>query len=189
MLICLLFLLTGCWDNIAREERGFVVGSALDKADGETDERNELILTNQFVIPPGIGTNTIRGNASANAFTNLSATGDSIFAMDTDMASLTSKMPFFEHLQLLVVSEELISTPDLFSNIMDVFIRDKQMRRGVNVIATDKAKDILDIQPKSGELPALYIDSLLEESMKKTSLFKPVLVGDIHEHLLTNSSF
>lgn len=187
--LLLLFLLTGCWDNIAIEERGFVVGSALDKANDEADGRDELILTNQFVIPPGIGTNAISGNASSNAFTNLSATGDSIFAIDTDMASLTSKMPFFEHLQLLVVSEELISTPNLFSNIMDVFIRDKQMRRGVNVIVTDKAKDILDIQPESGELPAIYIDDLLEESLKKTSLFKPVLVGDIHEHLLTNSSF
>jgi len=190
-LLCLLLLilLTGCWDNIAIEERGFVVGSALDKSDEVTDEQDQLILTNQFVIPSGISTNAVGGGTGSSAFTNLSATGDSIFAMDTDMASLTSKMPFFEHLQLLVVSEDLIGTPNLFTNTLDVFIRDKQMRRGVNIIVAKDAKSILDIQPENEKIPTVYIEDLLKNSLEKASLFKPVSVGEIHEHLLTNSSF
>ncbi len=190
-LLCLLLLvlLTGCWDNISIEERGFVVGSALDKSDEATDEQDQLILTNQFVIPSGISTNAMGGDSGSSAFVNLSATGDSIFAMDADMASLTSKIPFFEHLQLLVVSEDLIGTPNLFTNTLDVFIRDKQMRRGVNIIVAKDAKSILDIQPENEKIPTVYIEDLLENSLEKASLFKPVSVGEIHEYLLTNSSF
>lgn len=184
-----MMLLTGCWDNVPIEERGFVVGSSLDKEEKKVNDNDELLLTNQFVIPPGIGSNASGESPQASAFVNLTAKGDSVFAMDADMASLTSKMPFFEHLQLLVISEELISTPKLFENTLDIFVRDKQMRRGINVIVAERAKDILEIQPKNEKLPAVYINDLLEDSLKKTSLFQPIHIGDIHEYLLTNSSF
>src|SRR5690625_2722024 len=186
----MMLFLTGCWDNVSIEERGFVVGVALDKENQKKNGNYQLTLTNQFVIPSGASTNTTGGSGDLNAFVNFSASGESIFAIDMDMASLTSKIPFFQHLQLLVVSEELISTPNLFANTLDIFVRDKQMRRGINVIVAEgEAKDILDIQPENEKLPAIYIDDMLEESLKKTSLFKPVYVGDIHEYLLTNNSF
>lgn len=184
----MIVLLTGCWDNISIEERGFVVGSALDKKDEKISGNYQLTLTNQFVVPTGLSTNGAGGEGQA--FVNLEGSGESIFAIDTDMASLTSKAPFFGHLQLLVISEDLMSTPNLFANTLDLFVRDKQMRRGINVIVSEgKAKDVLDIQPDNEKLPAIYIDNLLEDSLRKTSLFKPVYVGDIHEYLLTNNSF
>src|SRR5690625_2075693 len=190
--ICVLVmtLLTGCWDNVPIEERGFVVGSALDMKDGKIDGNYELTLTNQFVVPAGVSTTTGGGEGEQGAFTNLSASGSSVFAMDEEMASLTSKTPFFEHLKLLVISEELLSTPHLFANTLDMFVRDKEMRRGVKVVVAEgEAKALFDFKPENAKLPAVYIDDMLEDSLKKTSLFKPVRVGDIHEHLLTNESF
>lgn len=183
-----IMLLTGCWDNISIEERGFVVGTALDKKDEKGDGSYLLTMTNQFVVPPGVSTNG--AGIEQSAFVNLEGSGDSIFAIDTDMASLTSKAPFFGHLQLLVISEDLMLTPNLFLNALDLFVRDKQMRRGINVIVSEgEAKDVLDIQPENEKIPAIYIDNMLEDSLRETSLFKPVYVGDIHEYLLTNNSF
>ena len=182
-------MLTGCWDNVPIEDRGFVIGSAIDLKDGKVDGNYDLTLTNQFVVPPGLNS-PMNGGSGGKAFMNLSGSGDSVFAIDQEMASLTSKMPFFEHLKLLVVSDELLETPHLFADVLDVFVRDKEMRRGVKVVAAKgEAKDILGIQPENEQLPAVYINNLLEVSMKKTNLFKPMHVGDIHQMLLTNSSF
>lgn len=187
--ILMMTLLTGCWDNVPIEERGFVIGSALDMKDEKINGNYELTLTNQFVVPAGASTTTGGGGEEQEAFANLSASGNSVFAMDEEMASLTSKIPFFEHLKLLVISEELLSTPHLFADTLDMFVRDKEMRRGVKVVVTEEAKALFDFKPENAKLPAVYINDMLEDSLEKTSLFKPVLVGDIHEFLLTNRSF
>lgn len=195
VLLCLfiLLILAGCWDSTPIEERGFVVGSALDMKEGRTDGNQELTLTNQFVVPPAISAAAGEeggGSEAETAFTNVSASGDSIDAMDTEMASLTSKMPFFEHLKLLVISEELASESHLFANTFDIFLRSNQMRRTVKVVvAGDEARELLDFQPKNEQLPAVFINDMLEKSLEKTGLFKPALVGDIHQYLLRNNSF
>ncbi len=46
--------LAGCWDRVEIEDRGFVVGAALDLPDEGTEE-NKIKLTNQFVVPSGLG--------------------------------------------------------------------------------------------------------------------------------------
>jgi spore germination protein len=187
--LIMLMLLTGCWDNIPIEERGFVVGSAIDMKDSKTNGNYDLTLTNQFIVPTGLSTG-INQSGGPKAYMNLSASGTSVFAIDEAMASLTSKIPFFQHLKVLVVSKELVNTPHLLANIMDVFERDKEMRRSIKVIvAEDEAKKVLNALPENEQIPTMYINDLLEESLEKTSLFKPIHVGNIHEYLLTNESF
>lgn len=180
----------GCWDDVPIEDRGFVVGAALDMKGGKINGNYELTLTNQFVVPPALNSPMNGGGSGEKAFMNLSGSGNSVVAISREMASLTSKVPFYEHLKLLVVSDELLETPHLFADVLDAFVRNKEIRRFVNIVTTKGvAKDILDIQPENEQLPAMYIDNLLEVSLKKTSPFEPVNVGEIHQKLLTNSSF
>lgn len=187
LLVC---LLTGCWDSASIEEKGFVVGSAVDVKSGKVNGNYHLILTNQFVSPLGISTEAEEGAGDQKAYMNLIAGGESIFAMDEKMASQTSKIPFFEHLKVLVISRELAATPNLLADVMDMFVRDKEMRRGIKVIVADgQASSILDVLPENEQVPALYLDNLLEYSLENTSLFRPIEVGPIHEHLLKNDSF
>ncbi|WP_026908022.1 Ger(x)C family spore germination protein [Paucisalibacillus globulus] len=190
---CLLVVifLSGCWDVINIEERGFIMGMAIDLAEeGKINGNYQLTLTNQFVAPPRLGTPSGGGEAGGKAYMNLSASGESIYDISQDLANQTSKIPYFEHIKVVIVSEEVAAIPSLFADVLDVFIRNRDTRRGIKVIiAKGKAKDILNIQPEIEKLPSKYIDRILDNSLTKTGEMKPVRVGDIHEYLLAESSF
>ncbi|MGO4277101.1 hypothetical protein AB4Z22_45945, partial [Paenibacillus sp. TAF58] len=50
-LICMLFLLTDCWDRIEIDQRGFVVGVAIDYANAS---KHKFKGTYQIVVPSGL---------------------------------------------------------------------------------------------------------------------------------------
>lgn len=185
-------LLSGCWDMVNIEERGFIVAMAVDLAEDNENAKghNRIILTSQIAVPPNLGTPSNSGAGGGKGYMNLSATGESMYAIAQDVANQTNKIPFFEHVKLVVVSEEVAAIPELFANVMDVLIRNRDTRRGIKVlIAKGKAKDILNIEPENDKLPARYINKILDNSLTKTGEIRPVRVGDIHEYLLTESSF
>src|SRR5699024_11667123 len=65
----------------------------------------------------------------------------------SDLSSLTARQPFYEHLKVIVFSEELAREPGVFESLVDVFIRYHEMRRATRVfISRGNASDILDIR-------------------------------------------
>src|SRR5699024_12286200 len=78
MFLCSLLsgLLAGCWDEKNIEEHGFVVGTAIDQVDGQTKENLMIALTNEFVIPAGIGT-PAEGGRERKALVNVTVHGQS----------------------------------------------------------------------------------------------------------------
>lgn len=191
LILILIIVLSGCWDMVAIEDQGIIIGTAIDLSDNDQSKNNnELTLTNQFVVPSKLGTPSIGQGSEAKAFVNISANGDSMYAIDQEMASLTSKTPFFQHIKVLVVSEELATIPNFFTELLDIYIRDTEMRRGIKVILADgKAKDILEIHPEDEPLPAMFIDKLLETSFKSTGQLKPLEIGKIHEFHLKKMNY
>lgn len=189
-LCCLLsVILTGCWDQKNIEEHGFVVGSAIDLAEDQTKEHVNIALTNQLVIPGQIGTPE-QGGGEEKAFLNLTSEGESMFNINRHMASQTSRIPFYEHLKVLIVSEELAEKPQLLASLMDFFIRDHEMRRGVHVfISEGNAKDILQIDPKPERIPAIFLDTITENEQELLEMTQPVEVGKLHGLLLGSKSY
>lgn len=184
-------LLTACWDETNIEERGFVTGLSIDLVDEKESDYPQVTVTNQFVVPSGVGSpSDSAGGGNQQAFQNISGSGDSIFAIDKEMRALTNIIPFFEHLKVIVVSEDVLSTPNLFPSIMDVFFRNHEIRRVTKVmIAEGKAKEILDIMPEHEKVPSLYMDTLLDINLQNIGILRPVELGDIHELLLNDSTF
>ncbi|WP_188455076.1 Ger(x)C family spore germination protein [Virgibacillus oceani] len=186
---CSFLFLTGCWDQVDIEERGFIIGSAVDMMGKKENGEYELRLTNQFVIPSTLGAPT-QGGGDSDAFTNISATGESMFAISREMAQLTSRSPYWEHLKIIIVSKEIAETKNLFAKIMDIFLRNPSMRRSIKVIVADEdAKNVLDVKPTNEKLPALYIESVMENSFKTASALEPVRVGQVHAYLLNQNSY
>ncbi|MFC4559429.1 Ger(x)C family spore germination protein [Virgibacillus kekensis] len=192
-LLCIVLLLTGCWDRVEIEQRGFVVGMAVDLAEegGEEENKPEITVTNQFAVPSAMGAPGGGGDGGdSKGFFNLSSTGNSLYEIQNEMATLTSRSPFFQHLQMFIVSGELASKPNLFSNAMDLVIRNYNMRRVVNVVISDgPAKEILETEPKAEKLPVFYFQSIMENSFKNAEVIEPVTIGQIHKFLLSKMSF
>ncbi|WP_404451298.1 Ger(x)C family spore germination protein [Virgibacillus necropolis] len=184
-----IFLLTGCWDQVPIEERGFVIGTTVDLADKQESENYNLHATNQIVIPAGLGSAGQSGS-SPTAYTNLSAKGKSLFEISRKISTFTSRVPYYEHLKVIAVSEEVAKEPGLFASIMDAFIRDQEMRRSIKVIISEgEAHQVLEVKTKTEKLPAIYINSILEHSARSLAIVDAVKMGDIHQFLLDRSSY
>lgn len=194
LLMCSLIFLTACWDQVAIEERGFVIGISLDEGeDGDQYGENNynLDVTTQVVVPAGLGSpGQGGGGGQQKAFTNISGSGASMFEASRKVAREASHIPFYEHLKVLIVSEKIATDENLFASIMDIFIRDQEMRRSIKLIISDgEAKPLLEIEPEEDSLPAMYIDSVVENNSKSIEIVDPVDMGNIHEFLLNRSSF
>lgn len=187
--VSLLFL-TGCWDELAIEERGFVIGTAVDIV-GENEEGKILLKeTNQFVVPAGASTPSQQGGGGTEPFMNISSTGTSMYVIDQRMSATTRKIPFFEHLKVLIVSEEVIKTPNLFESVLDNFLRNQEMRRGLKVLVTKgEAEKLLYLNPEEERFPAMYIDKLFENSKRKTMITLTRRIGDINEYILAKNDY
>jgi spore germination protein len=189
VLISFLLFTTGCWDRLEIEERGFVVGAAIDLIDNENGDPT-VQLTSQFVIPGGIGAPTQGGEEDQNPYMNFSATGESLFSISREMRKATNYVPFYQHLKVLILSEDVVKEPHLFTNMVDVFIRDHDMRRNVKLlIAEGEAKKLLNTGQAESPLPAIYIDRLLETNDTSDTSVEPVIIGDIQGELLVEKGF
>ena len=185
----IIVLLTGCWDAINIEDRGFVVGISVDMDDKVTEGHYNLSVTNQIIVPGGYGTPE-KGAGEKRAVTNVTATGESMIAITRKMARKTSRAPFYEHLKVIIISEEIAKEPNLIASLLDLFIRDHEMRRGIKVLIADgKAKDILAHEPKAEIYPVKYITAITEHNDKNIEIIDPVKIGKLHGYLLEKSSF
>ncbi|MBP1933788.1 Ger(x)C family spore germination protein [Ammoniphilus resinae] len=205
-LLILVVFLGGCWDRVEIEERGFVVGAAVDFPK-EGDEGNEMeedaankphgkhryLLTLQLVVPGSMSQGAKTGGGAGSggdAYYNISSVGDTMFQTDRQLANRVSRSPFFPHMKILIISEEVARSGHL-PDIMDFFLRDSEMRRGVKVmISKGEAREVLGVKPVNEKLPAMYIDSVTEnERSSSATLPDPLRIGDLNEKLLTRESF
>ncbi|WP_245780820.1 Ger(x)C family spore germination protein [Gracilibacillus orientalis] len=89
-----------------------------------------------------------------------------------------------------MVSSEVASEPDLFSCVVDGFIRDHEMRRGIKVmISQGDAKDVLGIQTETEQLPSSFIDKTMDNNVKSLEIIEPVRIGMLHRYLLNKDSY
>ncbi|MFA1819510.1 Ger(x)C family spore germination protein [Virgibacillus oceani] len=192
VLFSVIFFTTGCWDRVEIEERGIVIASAIDLVD-KKDDKYTLQLTNQLVIPGRVGTPSEGPSSEKNPYINLSVAGESLSSLNNQMRQMTNQNPFYQHLKVIIISEEVAKEPHLFTNIMDVYVRDYDMRRSTRIVITDgesaSASSILDIEPELNPLPGMYIEKLMDGVYDNASAIEPVVLGDLHGDLLMDKSF
>lgn len=181
-----LAILTGCWDRVEIEDRGFVVGTAIDAA----ADPDTFLLTFQFVVPNAMqGKSPAEGKGGGNSYQNISAEGRTLFKAARKMSNETSRSPYLEHNKIIIVSERLARAGKL-EEVLDLFIRDPEMRRAAKVmISVGEAKKLLSIKPAIEKLPVQYINSTSENPDKSDSITPPTNIGDVHRFLLEEHSY
>lgn len=198
-------LVSGCWDQVQIEERGFVVGVAVDAprnenaeehADQEAPEKpkgkQRFLVTNQMVIPGGLvaGGQSTGQNTTNEAYLNIVSEGDSLFEVSREFATRASRTPFYQHLKIIIFSEEIARSKAGFGNAIDVLLRDPDARRSTKVfISKGDAKNVIEVKPKTEKLPSLYINSIGENNDKTARMLPVMRIGDVHEQLLNQFSF
>ncbi|AWE08796.1 hypothetical protein DCE79_16155 [Lysinibacillus sp. 2017] len=152
------------------------------------DKNSKFQLTQQLIVPSGLVQGQNSGN-SMPAFRNLSQTGNTIIEMNRDMIKQAGRITNVTHLNVVLFSEAVATEEGLFEDLMDIFLREKDMLRSVKVAITkDHAGDYLYVLPENEKIPGMYISKLLENK-SNLEIAQPLIVGDIQALLLSKKSF
>ena len=198
-------LLTGCWDQKDIDTRGYVLGLAIDsyppdpqssesagpnQASPKEEEKLEKMqlhtgdpayaMTIQLPILANADMLEGFGNQSSEDSQSWEITqiGNSFFSMNREMASRTGLSLYYEHLQVLLLSEE-VARKGLI-NILDMFMREPEMRRGVKVlICPGEAKSILDVAPRIDKYSSVYLSGIFENSNRNSRMVYHTNMGDV----------
>ncbi|OZM58081.1 spore gernimation protein GerC [Lottiidibacillus patelloidae] len=165
ILALLPFLLSGCWDKLELEEQAFVVVLGVDLAEDE-----EFIDVTFQMANPQVGSTTkaTAENEKPSVILTLPAT-DIISARDTANALVTRKINL-SHLKTIIISEELAKT-DKFDKVVSSSIRDRQIRREINIIVTkEKAAEFINNnKPQLETRPHKYFE-FMQKRWRDTGL-------------------
>lgn len=159
IVICSLFVLTGCWDKKELSEIKVVAGMAID-----IGEDAKFKVTVEALNAAELNTQTSGGNAPSLVE---SLEGNTLSDVVHQFNQYYSDTLIFSHMKLLVIGEE-IATKGI-TEFLDYIERDRELRDDFNIIIArgNKAGDILKVTNqfrKSSSLKiAPQLDNLLAE--------------------------
>lgn len=166
LLLLLPLFLTGCWDRVEIQDRLFVMSVAIDKTKESAGKRSYFEFTAQLTEARALSGKA--NNPHISPVWNATTSGPSIFECIRLMATRVARQPYYEHLQSIVIGEELAK--EGIDRALDLFYRDHESRRKIKlIIAKGAAKDALHVKPKLLPVSGRYISLLTEEGEAKTA--------------------
>ncbi len=209
--ICTIFL-TGCWDNVEIQERGYILGIAIDKANAlpkgfENEEEYkserdiektpiqqgdpEYVYTVQLPIvamaknkPSGAG----GGGSSDETTWELTMMGNSFMEVNRMLHTRLDYPAYYEHLQSIVISEDVAR--EGITKVLDLFLRDHEMRRRTRIFITPgEAKKVLDMTPRIEDYSSIYLANLLQNAQRTSRIPDLMDLGELSERLHNNIDF
>ena len=174
ILLCVSILISGCWDRRELHERNFVLAVAIDTAEAgksgtKPEKEFEVKSAETFVQPHGtkryrlsLQILKLGGDEKAKSKTYvISNTGESMFEMVRDMLGQSGKSLWFEHIQVIILSEAVLKAAGL-GELLDFFRRDSEMRSRIKVYVTSgEARGLVEYVPPSKEAGGLYLSEII----------------------------
>ncbi|SMC90114.1 Ger(x)C family spore germination protein [Papillibacter cinnamivorans] len=156
--------LTGCWNSRELNTLAIVMGIGFDQA----NDLEEVEITAQVVKTKGIkGGKNGGGSSQEEAFINFTEIGTGSFDIIREFTHVSSRKLYFTHNQIIVIGENLARSG--IRNTLDMLSRNHEARMNVYMlVAKGSAKDVLNLKPELGEVPAMEIAQLME-AQKNTS--------------------
>lgn len=181
--ILLIISLSGCWNRRELDTLGIVMGIGVDKP----IESGEVQLTVQIVKPGEIKSQNKEDTSSAQAFWNISGTGDTIFSTLRDATNKSSRKLFFPHNQVLILSSAIAE--EGIQKYIDFFARDPETRMNVWVlISQGTANEILNAKSDLEKVPANNIAKLIKGNEAATSQTKAVRLRNLVNILMSKTT-
>ncbi|AMA72993.1 hypothetical protein ACH33_09065 [Aneurinibacillus sp. XH2] len=199
-LLLSLIMITGCWDRVELEDIGIVLGVAIDESatkaakkqekeelKGQAKERKHILMVHHFIIPQEVEGKTITGKNKP--YSNVVNEGETIFEIVRELSTRVARPPNYEHLKVIVISEEIARSTDL-RDIINFFLRNPESRRTIKMlIAKGKARETFEKKPPIMANPALKMAKMIENTKKTLRMAPEMTLGDMSEKLTSETSF
>lgn len=197
LLLTLVFT-SGCWDRKEIENRGYVMGAAIDFILPEPKEKYDLegafqqVGRRKYRLSYEVrkAKSVSPGERSGTSEENLvySAEGESLFAATRAMASRSRWGMFLEDVQVVLVSEAVAR--EGIKEVFDFFARDPEMRRRARIFITQgRAEEYIKRKPRTGEINSLGYARLVVNAQKTPTIGGASEFGYIAKSLHSEQGF
>ncbi|MDR2750876.1 MAG: hypothetical protein LBC41_09465, partial [Clostridiales bacterium] len=121
-----LALITGCWDKVELENRGFAVSFGIDEKDGKYLVTVSMPSVSSLKEGPSDSAKDVRSEESDTVSGAIRAIDDSL-----------SQRLDFGQAKLLLFGQELLDNEDMFRQAIDACERNGELNREIYVLAAD----------------------------------------------------
>ncbi|MCR2821550.1 Ger(x)C family spore germination protein [Lederbergia panacisoli] len=179
-LLVFVAMLSGCGSQKELTNIAFVTALGIDKG-----EDGELIGTFQIVNPSNVAGGLQGGSAGEGAsVTVYTATGKSVVDVSRRAATKVSRLLYYAHTNLVVVSEEFAKEEGV-TEILDALDRDVQFRTTTKLVIAHgtTASDLLSIVTPIDKIPSTKVIETLRFSERRWGGNMSVSVRNVIENL------
>lgn len=204
---------TGCWDRLEIEELGIIVGMAFDiahheddKQSGDNDQENAVSsdemddmeegnvkgnfkMTLQYVYPKSMGGESSGNSIPQEPYINIQSEGTTVLHLINDVYNVSSRVPRYDHLKTIVISEELARSYNLYKFLNAVMKHPEIPYTCVVVISDGPASSIFELEPDLEALPAFEVNSLARVVKYTSNRPRYITFGTLARYMANNRSF
>jgi len=163
------FLLTGCWDNVEPEERGFVTAMGIDKK-----RDSQFNISVEIPTPESFEDNAPgeeKGEEETENSHTQSKSGYSIWSTVKDIDSETDRKLNFGQIKLCVFGEKILKDKEMFKQAVDALERNKEVGRKVLICsAKEDAEKILKGYTGDRKTTGLFVTTFFNNNKKNTDI-------------------
>lgn len=190
--------ISGCWDRKEIENRGYVIGVAIDHAINEgTKEKKEFLYAPQgtgqrkYLVTmelPKFRKEASKEISSAQQHLIWAAEGESMFAISRAINTKVYFGMFFEDIQIIIFSEAVAR--EGIGDIIDFWLRDAEVRRKVKLFVTpERAENILKAKLQVDEVNSTFIGKLMKNADRSPYYANKTTIGEISASIRDKRSF
>ncbi len=163
----LIFILTGCWDKVEPEERGFVTAMGIDKT------TNSLFDVSVEIPTPNIFSGENNGEESDN-LENSNTKNYADFAIWSAVNSIDEEIDRklnFGQIKLCILGENILKDKKMFRQTIDALERNKEVGRRVLICSTKgEAKDILKGYTGDRKTTGMFVTAFFKSNKKNVDI-------------------
>lgn len=158
LFLILTLILSGCWSKRELNELAIVVALGIDKVDEDFE------VSIQVVDPSQISSK--QPSSGRAPVVTYHAKGKSVFEAIRRMTTITPRKPYFAHLQIVVIGEELAE--EGLNEPLDFIARDHEFRNDFDLVISHKtaAKEVLNVLTPIEKMPANKLLNSIKVSEK-----------------------
>jgi spore germination protein KC len=174
LLLCVT-VLSGCWSKKELTDLAFVIAVGIDKT-----KDGKFAMTFQVVNPGNVAGSTQRGGGSGGVPVSIyKATGDSLVEASRQASKKLSRLIYYAHTNLVVISEEVAK--EGVDGLFDALERNSQFRSTAMVVIARhySAEDVLKILTPIDKISANQIIKTSQFSEKTWGQTIYVRVGEV----------
>lgn len=150
LLLAIPLLMSGCYDYNQLNDLAIISGIAIDYENDEFKVTFEIISTKKEGETSG-----------SNSTYYVTSTGNNIVEAFTTSANKMDKVPYFEHVEIVVFSKDVAESH--IEDCIDYLIRTERLRNEFYAsIAENSAEDLLSASTKKHPIVSSYLVELLE---------------------------